>query len=102
MTKRAFIFALSVCIVISSARAGALGRDAASARAGFASTVYTPPKVTASVKPYVVAPNLANVTNLRRMSAAFRFTPDQRAMLQKNGFVVTPSSEEQLFFIYEN
>jgi hypothetical protein len=68
----------------------------------FSTKTYTAPAVRAAVAPYTVAPTLANVTNFARMNAAFRFTPEQRRMLAKNGFVVAPSVEEQLFYVYEN
>lgn len=94
-------------LLLTALALSAVGSPRASASgprqgAAFSTKTYTAPKVTASVKPYTVAPTLANVANLAKMSAAFRFTPQQKAMIAKNGFVVTPSSEEQLFFIYEN
>lgn len=50
------------------------------------------------VKPYKVKRDLSNIENIRQFG---EFTPEQRDMLAKNGFVVTPSTEEQLFYIYE-
>lgn len=80
----------------------AAARDAQTGRRAFAPVAYTAPAVKAAVKPYTVAPTLANVVNLRRFNTIFRFTPQQKQLLAKNAFVVTPSAEEQLFFIYEN
>lgn len=68
----------------------------------FGGVRYVKPQVTARVRPLPIRPGLANVGNLRRVSSLFRFTPEQKAMLAKNGFVVSPGPEEQLFFIYEN
>ncbi|MBK6426510.1 MAG: DUF3160 domain-containing protein [Blastocatellia bacterium] len=36
------------------------------------------------------------------MTRLFRLTTEQRQLLAKNGFVVTPGAEEQLFYVYEN
>lgn len=68
----------------------------------FASRPYSAPKVIARVKPLPIRPGLANVSNLQQMTRLFRFTPEQRRILAKNGFVVTPGQEEQLFYVYEN
>ena len=68
----------------------------------FASRPFIPPRVTARVRPLPIRPGLANVANLQQMTRLFRFTPEQRQMLAKNGFVVTPGKEEQLFYVYEN
>lgn len=51
------------------------------------------------VKPYKVANDLSNITNLDQFG---EFTQLQKGMLSKNGFVVTASTEEQLFYVYEN
>ena len=54
---------------------------------------------TASVPAYSIEADLSNVANLEQFGS---FTEKQKEMLAKNGFVVTPSKEEQLFYIYEN
>jgi hypothetical protein len=54
---------------------------------------------TASVPEYIIESDLSNVTNLEQFGS---FTEEQKKMLVKNGFVVTPGKEEQLFYIYEN
>jgi len=53
---------------------------------------------TANVQPYTVAADLSNVANLVQFGS---FTPEQMQLLSQNGFVVAPSSEKQLFYIYE-
>ncbi|MGE5629601.1 MAG: DUF3160 domain-containing protein [Caulobacteraceae bacterium] len=51
-----------------------------------------------SIPAYQVNADLSNVVNLEQYGT---FTEAQKQMLAKNGFMVTPSNEEQLFYIYE-
>jgi hypothetical protein len=60
---------------------------------------FDPVKYEANVKPYKVSANLSNIENLELFS---NLTPEQKEFIEKNGFVVTPTKEEQLFYIYEN
>lgn len=60
---------------------------------------YVPVKFTAQVKPYQVKEDLSNIINLQQFG---EFTLEQRKLIAKNGFVVIPTKEEQLFYIYEN
>ena len=48
--------------------------------------------------PYKIKDGLSNVVNLAQFGS---FTAKQLKLLQKNGFLVVPSVEEQLFYIYE-
>lgn len=64
----------------------------------YAALEYTSTKYEKKVKPYKVKNDLSNVENLEQFGD---FTPEQKRLLSQNGFVVTPSSEEQLFYIYE-
>lgn len=50
------------------------------------------------VKPYKVKGDLSNIENLKQFGG---FSQEQKKLLAQNGFVVTPSNEEQLFYIYE-
>jgi len=50
------------------------------------------------VKPYKVKADLSNIENLEQFGS---FSAKQKELLSQNGFVVTPSIEEQLFYIYE-
>lgn len=50
------------------------------------------------VKPYNVKGDLSNIDNLEQFGL---FSPQQKKLLSQNGFVAAPSSEEQLFYIYE-
>lgn len=54
---------------------------------------------TASVPEYSIKADLSNISNLKQFGS---FTEKQKELLAKNGFVVIPSKEEQLFYIYEN
>ncbi len=47
---------------------------------------------------YKVSSDLSNVVNLKQFGD---FTKDQKAFIAKNGFVVCPSDNEQLYYIYE-
>lgn len=50
------------------------------------------------VRPYKIKSDLSNIENLGQFGS---FTANQKKLLSQNGFVVTPSDEEQLFYIYE-
>lgn len=60
---------------------------------------YAPIQFDTKVKPYKVTGNLSNVENLKQYS---KLTGEQKKLIEKNGFVVVPAKEEQLFYIYEN
>lgn len=49
-------------------------------------------------KSYTVMEDLSNVVNVDSFG---KFSPEQKKLLAKNGFVVNPTKEEQLFYIYE-
>ncbi|NPV70450.1 MAG: DUF3160 domain-containing protein [Firmicutes bacterium] len=57
------------------------------------------PAVKPVVAPYTVKSDLSNVENLAQFGS---FTADQKSLLAKNGFFVSPTMEKQLFYIYEN
>ncbi len=57
------------------------------------------PQYEARVQPYRVQPRLANVTNASRFSG---FTADQLKMLTENGFVVVPSRDTKMHYVYDN
>lgn len=59
---------------------------------------YEPAKVKAVVKPYAVKADLSNVANRTLFG---KFKPDQKALLARNAFFAAPTTEQQLFFIYE-
>lgn len=61
-------------------------------------TAYKSSSIKAVVKPYAVKPDLSNISNRKLFGP---FTPEQKALLSKNAFFAAPTTEQQLFFIYE-
>ncbi len=59
---------------------------------------YKPVEYEALVEEYAVEKDLSNIENLHQFG---EFTQAQTGLLSKNGFAVTPSKDEQLFYIYE-
>ncbi|QOR36856.1 DUF3160 domain-containing protein [Clostridium sp. 'deep sea'] len=60
---------------------------------------YTASSFETLVKPYKVKEDLSNIENLDQFEG---LTDNQKKLICQNGFVVMPSKEEQLFYIYEN
>ena len=60
----------------------------------FERTQFTP-----SLAPYAINRDLSNIANLDQFT---QMSTAQREMLAKNGFFVSPTMEEQLFYIYEH
>lgn len=60
---------------------------------------YEPTKYKADVKPYKVNSDLSNIENLQQFG---EFTKEQKELLAKNSFVVNPTKQEQIFYIYED
>lgn len=60
---------------------------------------YRPPVITAKVPGYTIEPDLTNITNLEQFGT---FSDRQKELLLQNGFFGALTSEEQLFYIYEN
>lgn len=56
------------------------------------------PKYEAKVKPYTIARDLANVQNMNQFSG---FTTEQKNMLVENGFVVLPSQDTKMHYVYD-
>ncbi|HHY74689.1 MAG TPA: DUF3160 domain-containing protein [Bacillus bacterium] len=63
----------------------------------FANYKEVPVSSTATVKPYVIEPDLSNVTN----TEMFQFSNEAERMLIENGFVVIPSQYREFFMLYE-
>lgn len=63
------------------------------------SVPYEQTKYEAKVKPYKVDSQLSNVENINKFG---EFSKEQVELLEKNNFVVNPTKEEQLFYIYED
>lgn len=66
---------------------------------GKVGSAYIPVNVTPNVADYTIDQNLSNVVNLNQFP---NLTPEQKKKLASNGFVVAPSKQEQLFYIYED
>lgn len=64
-----------------------------------AGTPFEATRYTAAVPVYSIEADLSNIVNLEQFGS---FTEKQKELLARNGFVVTPGKEEQLFYIYEN
>ncbi len=60
---------------------------------------FNPTRFETKVKPYTTDKQLSNVVNVEQFG---EFSPGQLELLAKNKFVVNPSKEEQLFYIYED
>jgi hypothetical protein len=60
---------------------------------------WVPTKFEKKVKPYTIKKDLSNIVNLKQFN---KLTTVQKSMLTKNGFFVTPTKQQQLFYIYEN
>lgn len=53
-------------------------------------------------QPYAIRKSLAEVSNYGAFTKVFKLRPEQETMLKKNLFACTPTSYNQLFFVYEN
>ncbi|MCF6464292.1 DUF3160 domain-containing protein [Clostridium sp. Cult2] len=60
---------------------------------------YEPTKFQAKVKPYKVNSDLSNIENSSQFGG---LSQEQKELLAKNNFFVTPTNIEQLFYIYED
>ncbi|WP_026896154.1 DUF3160 domain-containing protein [Clostridiisalibacter paucivorans] len=60
---------------------------------------FKPVEYEAKVSPYEIKKDLSNIENLEQFGD---FTQEQKNSIIENGFVVMPTKEEQLFYIYEN
>lgn len=52
----------------------------------------------AKVKPYTITKNLSNIENIKQFSG---FTTKQQQMLTENGFVVLPSRDTKMHYVYD-
>lgn len=60
---------------------------------------YTPLNIKAKIPNIEIQSSLSNIENIYQFG---NLNAKQRAMIEKNGFVVNPTDEEQLFYIYES
>lgn len=66
--------------------------------AGSKNTAYVKPNYEALVKPYQIEEGLTNIENIDQFSG---FTKEQTAMLKQNGFVVLPSNNTRIYYVYD-
>lgn len=59
---------------------------------------YSDTDIKAQVPNYSIERNLSNIVNLEQFGT---FSDEQLKKLEENGFIVCPSEEEQLFYVYE-
>ena len=59
---------------------------------------YAPTQYEKSVKAYRVNPDLSNIANLKQFGS---FSDGEKKLLSQNAFVVSPTAEQQLFYLYE-
>ncbi len=62
------------------------------------SVPYSPTQYEKSVKAYQVNPDLSNIANLKQFGS---FSDAEKKLLSQNAFVVSPTAEQQLFYLYE-
>ncbi|NLJ96510.1 MAG: DUF3160 domain-containing protein [Clostridiales bacterium] len=60
---------------------------------------YNNPIFEAKVNPYVINEDLSNIENIDQFSG---FTDEQKEMLVKNGFVVLPSEDTRMNYVYDS
>lgn len=63
------------------------------------SVQWKPVEYEAKVKTYKINEDLSNIENINQFGV---FTPEQRKLIARNGFVAVSSKEEQLFYIYDS
>lgn len=62
------------------------------------SVPYAPTQCEKTVKAYRVNPDLSNIANLKQFGS---FSAGEKRFLSQNAFAVSPTAEEQLFYLYE-
>jgi hypothetical protein len=66
---------------------------------GLAADLYTKLDYEAKVKPYTIKADLSNIDNIDQFSG---FTEEQKNMLAQNGFVVLPSKNTRMYYVYDS
>lgn len=80
----------------------ALGLDKEWSKVKFVETQkpdFNAPVVEPDVKPYVIKKDLSNIENIDQFSG---FTEEQKRMLAENGFVVLPSDDTRMHYVYDS
>lgn len=60
---------------------------------------YSIPVVEAKLEPYFIEKDLSNIENIDQFSG---FTKEQKKMLSENGFVVLPSNDTRMYYVYDS
>lgn len=100
--KKTLFFVVSLILILAIIMTGCTNKNegiADKAPRKDISVPYEPIKYETKVKPYKVDSQLANVENVNKFG---EFSKEQIKLLEKNNFVVNPTKEEQLFYIYED
>lgn len=103
MKRKRLVFSLiSLLLVFTTIMTACTNKEVASIEMHERKNVevtYEPTKCKANVKPYKVNADLSNIENLQQFG---EFTKEQKELLAKNSFVVNPTKQEQIFYIYED
>lgn len=103
MKKNSFIFAvISLVLILATLTTGCNNKEVVAVEKFEKTNIevpYEPVKYTPKVRPYKVKTDLSNIENLEQFG---EFSEEQKELLIKNNFVVNPTKEEQLFYIYED
>lgn len=96
---RLLLVALALSLMVSACTSGHSNKDPADVPEPIEEPAVTTPEEPAVPMELVVAKDLSNIINLNKFP---ELSPEQRSMIVENGFFVNPTSEQQLFFIYEH
>ena len=103
MKKNSFIFSvISLVLILATLTTGCNNKEVVAVEKFEKTNIevpYEPIKYTPKVRPYKVKADLSNIENLKQFG---EFSGEQKELLIKNNFVVNPTKEEQLFYIYED
>lgn len=67
--------------------------------AGISQPDFIMPTFEANVDPYVINKDLSNVENMEQFSG---FTKEQLKMISENGFLVLPSTDTRMYYVYDS
>lgn len=94
--RNAIIFGIAILLLIFPFQANSMPRIISNIETEFGNYIPYISDVNPAVKPYIIDPNLSNISNLD----AFQFTETEKKLLVKNGFVARPSNFKQVYDIY--
>ncbi len=94
--RSAIIFSIAILLLILPFQVNSMPKIMSHIETEFGTYEPYISDVQPSIKPYTIAPNLSNVSNLNK----FQFTETEKKMLAKNGFSASPSNFKQVYDIY--